>query len=148
MKLILVQDVTDLGQIGDVVDVAPGYARNYLLPRSLGVKATESAMASAAKKRAEREEAEHRLRQEAENLAEALGGQRIVVAARAGDEGKLFGSVGTADICGAVQKFTGIELDRGYLQIGSPIREIGIHEVGVKPHPDVEFNLTLDVIPA
>jgi large subunit ribosomal protein L9 len=71
-----------------------------------------------------------------------------VVAARAGDEGKLFGSVGTADICEAVQKFTGIELERGYLQIGTPIREIGIHEVGVKPHPDVDFKLTLDIIPA
>jgi large subunit ribosomal protein L9 len=148
MKLILVEDVADLGQIGDVVDVAPGYARNYLLPRSLGVKATEAAMARAAKKRAEREEAEERMRQDAENLAQALGGQRIVVAARAGDEGKLFGSVGTADICEAVQKFTGIELDRGYLQIGTPIREIGIHEVGVKPHPDVDFKLTLDIIPA
>ncbi len=148
MKVILTSDVPELGHEGDVVDVADGYARNYLVPRALAVKVTRGAMAEAEKKRQVRLEAERRALETAEALADALRGARVVVAARAGDEGKLFGSIGTGDVAEAVHKFTGIELDRKYVQLDRPIKEIGLHEVLVRPHAQVEFQLTLDIIPA
>ena len=95
-----------------------------------------------------REEAERREREEAERLALDLSGSRVVVAARSGDEGKLFGSIGSADIAEAIAKFTGVEVDRKIVVMPAPIKEIGLHEVLLRPHPDVEFAVTLDVIPA
>lgn len=148
MKVILVEDVPQLGQVGDVVDVAAGYARNYLVPQSLAVKASTGALAEAEKKRHVREEADARVRVAAEGLAEALADTRVVVAANAGDEGRLFGSVSEVDIAEAVHKFTGIELDRAFIDLEAPIKEIGIHEVSIKPHSEVEFSLNLDIIPA
>jgi len=148
MKVILTKDVGDLGNKGEVVNVADGYARNYLVPRSLAVKATDGALRQAEAMRVAREEALIAARQEAEGYAQSLTGTRVVVAARAGDEGKLFGSIGDGDIAAAITKFTGITVDRKIVEIDAPIREIGLHEVMLRPHPEVEFAVTLDVIPA
>ena len=148
MKVILTKDVGDLGNKGEVVNVADGYARNYLVPRSLAVKATDGALRQAEAVRVAREEALIAARQEAEGYAQSLTGTRVVVAARAGDEGKLFGSIGDGDIAAAITKFTGITVDRKIVEIDAPIREIGLHEVMLRPHPEVEFAVTLDVIPA
>jgi len=148
MKVILTQDVAELGNKGDVVDVADGYARNYLVPRSLGVKATDGALRQADAMRIAREEAIRAARLEAEGYAQSLTGTRVVVAARSGDEGKLFGSIGEGDIAAAITKFTGIAVDRKIVNVAGPIKEIGLHEVILKPHPEVEFAVTLDVIPA
>jgi large subunit ribosomal protein L9 len=148
MKVILTKDVEDLGNKGAVVNVADGYARNYLVPRSLAVKATDGALRQAEAMRIAREEALIAARQEAEGYAQSLTGTRVVVAARAGDEGKLFGSIGDADIAAAITKFTGITVDRRIVEIEAPIREIGLHEVMLRPHPEVDFAVTLDVIPA
>jgi large subunit ribosomal protein L9 len=147
-KVILTKDVKELGSKGDIVDVAPGYARNYLVPRSLAVKATEGAIRQAEGMRRAREEAERKAKADAEALAQNLVGARVVVAARAGDEGKLFGSIGVVDVVEAIRKFTGVEVERSMVAIAEPIKEIGLHEVAVVPHPDVEFKVTLDVIPA
>ncbi len=147
-KVILTKDVPDLGRKGELVEVADGYARNYLVPRSLAVKATAGALRQAEAMRQAREEAERRVRQEAEQLARTLSGARIVVAARSGDEGKLFGSIGTADVVAAIAKFTGIQVDRKIVSMAGPIKDIGLHEVGLRPHPEVEFKVILDVIPA
>jgi large subunit ribosomal protein L9 len=148
MKVILTKDVEELGNKGQVVNVADGYARNYLVPRSLAVKATDGALRQAEAMRVAREEALIAARQEAEGYAQSLTGTRVVVAARAGDEGKLFGSIGDGDIAAAITKFTGITVDRKIVEIDAPIREIGLHEVMLRPHPEVEFAVTLDVIPA
>ena len=148
MRVILTKDVEDLGSKGDVVDVADGYARNYLVPRSLGVKATDGALRQAEAMRVAREEALVAARQEAEGYAQSLTGTRVVVAARAGDEGKLFGSIGDGDIAAAITKFTGITVDRKIVELVAPSREIGLHEIMLRPHPEVEFAVTLDVIPA
>lgn len=148
MRIILSKDVADLGAKGDVVDVADGYARNYIVPRRLGVKATDGALRQAQAMRIAREEALVAARQEAEGYAQSLTGTRVVVAARAGDEGKLFGSIGDGDIAAAITKFTGITVDRKIVEIEAPIREIGLHKVILRPHPEVEFAVTLDVIPA
>jgi large subunit ribosomal protein L9 len=148
MKVILTHDVEDLGARGDVVDVAAGYARNYLVPRSLAVKATDGALRKADTMRIAHEEALAAARDEAETFAQSLTGTRVVVAAHAGDEGKLFGSIGESDIAEAITKFTGIEVDRKLIALEDPIKEIGLHQVALRPHPEVEFIVTLDVIPA
>ena len=148
MKLILTSDVNDLGKRGDVVEVAEGYARNFLLPRKKAIKANEGALAQAESIREARIEAERRAKEEAENIATQLVGSRVVLAAQAGDEGQLYGSVGATDVVEGIRRFTGIELDRHQIEIASPIKAIGLHEIQIKVHPDVEFPLTLDVIPA
>ena len=148
MKLILTKDVADLGNKGEVVNVSDGYARNYLVPRSLAVKATDGALREADSMRVAREEALRAARQEAEGYAQSLTGTRVVVAARAGDEGKLFGSIGEGDIAAAISKFTGIVVDRKIIRVDGPIKEIGLHEVILEPHSEVQFSVTLDVIPA
>ncbi len=147
-KLILIQDVQDLGTKGEIVEVADGYARNYLVPRSMAVPATRGAVKQAEGMRQAREEAVRRARSEADALAQSLIGARVVVAARSGDEGKLFGSIGAPDITEAIKKFTGVEVERSMIKVDEPIKEIGLHEVAVQPHADVEFTVTLDVIPA
>ena len=85
---------------------------------------------------------------EAQALADSLSGTRVVVAARAGDAGNLFGSIGATDIAAAIVKFTGIDIDRKIIQIKEPIKEIGLHEIALKPHTDIQVFVTLDVIPA
>jgi large subunit ribosomal protein L9 len=148
MKLILTSDVEELGKRGDVVDVAEGYARNFLLPRKKAVKANEGALAQAEAIREARIESERKAKEDAERLATQLVGSRVVIAAQAGDEGQLYGSISTADVVEGVKRFTGIELDRATLEIAKPIKAIGLHEINIKLHPEVQFPLTLDVIPA
>lgn len=148
MRLILTADVKDLGKRGDVVDVADGYARNFLLPRSKAMIANDGALAQAEAIRAARLEAERRAKEAAEAIATQLVGSRVVLAAQAGDEGQLYGSVGLSDVVEGIRRFTGIELTRGQVEIAKPIRAIGLHEILIKAHPEVEFPLTLDVIPA
>ena len=148
MKLILKSDVETLGHKGDVVDVSDGYARNYLLPRGLADKATVSSVAAAEAAIASRAAASRRLREEAQGVANRLQGTRVVLAARAGDEGQLYGSVGLGDVLEGIRRFTGLELDRKSVELDEPIRAIGLHEVNVRLHPEVVVPLTIDVIPA
>jgi large subunit ribosomal protein L9 len=148
MKLILTEDVAGLGGKGEVVEVADGYGRNFLLPKKLAMKATPGALRDAEAIRKAHEEALRKVFEEAEETAKMLVGTRVVIAAQAGDEGKLFGSISTTDVVDGVLKFTGVQLDRSTVQMAAPIKSIGLHEVMVKLHPEVEFALTLDVIPA
>ena len=148
MNVILLTDVADLGGKGDIVDVSNGYARNYLLPKKMEMKATDGAIKQADKLRQMRIETEAKAKDAAEELARNLVGSRVVIAARSGDEGQLFGSVGTHDIAEAVKKFSGVEIPSAIIDIPQPIKEIGLHEVTMLPHPEVQFNVTLDVIPA
>jgi large subunit ribosomal protein L9 len=148
MRIILTHDVDDLGHKGDVVDVADGYARNYLVPRSFAIKATDGALRQAETMRLAREEALAAAKDEAETFAQSLTGTRVVIAANASDEGKLFGSIGEADIAAAITKFTGIEVDPKLVVLDAPIKDIGLHEVALQPHREVQFMVTLDVIPA
>jgi large subunit ribosomal protein L9 len=148
MKLILTEDVKGLGGKGEVVDVADGYGRNFLLPKQLAMKATAGALRDADGIRKAHEETLRKVFEDAEATAKALVGTRVVLAAQAGDEGKLFGSITTTDVVDGVLKFTGVQLDRSTVQMTAPIKSIGLHEVMVKLHPEVQFALTLDVIPA
>lgn len=148
MKLILISDVDPLGKRGDVVDVAAGYARNFLLPKRFAIPANDGALEQAESIREARIEAETRAKERAENIAQQLVGSRVVLAAQAGDEGQLYGSVSIADVVEGISRFTGIQLERGQVELEKPIKAIGLHEIQIKLHPDVEFPLTLDVIPA
>jgi large subunit ribosomal protein L9 len=148
MKLILTSDVNDLGKRGDVVEVAEGYARNFLLPRQKAVKANDGALEHAEKVREARIETEKKARDQAEALATQLVGTRVVLAAQAGDEGRLYGSISVQDVVEGIRRFTGLELDKAAVVIGEPIKAIGLHEIQIRLHPEIEFPLTLDVIPA
>lgn len=148
MKVILTQSVDSLGVKGDVVDVANGYARNYLVPKKFAVKASKGSLKQAEAMRQSRIENARKALDDARILADSLSGIRVVVAARAGDSGNLFGSIGAADIAEAIVKFTGIDIDQKMISLDEPIKEIGLHEIAIKPHSDVEVSVTLDVIPA
>ena len=148
MRLILTEAVPGLGKQGDIVTVAPGYGRNYLLPKKKALAATAGTIQHAEKVVEARIASEKKAKTAAENIAKSLVGTRVVIAAQTGDDGRLFGSVGVTDVVEGVQKFTGVELDRGTVHMDSPIKSIGLHEVKVKVHSAVEFALTIDVIPA
>lgn len=147
MRLILSSDVQALGRKGEVVDVSDGYARNYLLPRKLATKATEASVAAAETAGAARDAVDRKLRADAQNVASQLAGTRVVLAAKAGDEGKLYGSVGLADVIEGIRRFTGLELDRKAVELVEPIKAIGLHEVTVRLHPEVAIPVIIDVIP-
>ena len=148
MKIILTADVDGLGNKGDVVDVAPGYGRNFLLPKKLGIKASEGALKQAEGIRQARAEAEAREVASAEAIKLQLADTRIVIAAQAGDEGKLFGSIGITEIVDAVKNLSSVDLDRSSVQLAEPVKSIGLHEITVQLHKQVSFPLTVDVIPA
>jgi large subunit ribosomal protein L9 len=148
MKVILTKTVEDLGAKGDVVTVADGYARNYLIPKKHAVKASDGALKQADSMRQARIETEKQSLSDAKALAASLTDTRVVVAARAGDAGNLFGSIGATDIAAAIVKFTGVEVDTKIVAIDVPVKEIGLHQIVLRPHPEVEVSITLDVIPA
>ncbi|HLG91420.1 MAG TPA: 50S ribosomal protein L9 [Acidimicrobiales bacterium] len=144
--MVLRSDVSGLGSKGDVVEVADGYARNYLLPRKQALAATEGMLAQAEAMRRARQLKEARDREGAEALAERLAGAVVSVPARAGSEGRLFGSVTVSDLVAAVKETMGVELDRRRVELDEPIRSLGRHEVPVKLHPEVTARLQVDVV--
>jgi large subunit ribosomal protein L9 len=148
MKIILTTDVENLGHKGDVLDVADGYARNFLVPKGKAIKATRGALKEAEALRRARLEQQRLAKAAASEVEEALADSRVVVAARAAEEGKLFGSIGARNVAEAITSYTGVTVDPQTVVLTGPIKEIGLHTVTLRPHPEVEFTLTLDVIPA
>ncbi|MBA3605874.1 MAG: 50S ribosomal protein L9 [Acidimicrobiia bacterium] len=147
MKVILRADVDGLGKRGDIVDVAAGYGRNFLLPRGMALVATDGAVDQAARMRRSRDLRDTHDREAAQTIASALVPKIITITAKAGHEGKLFGSVTSADVVDAVRQQTGIELDRRHVD-SEPIKSVGQHTVTAKLHAAVSFPITLDVVPA
>ncbi len=147
MKVILRVDVANVGRKGDVLDVSNGFARNYLVPKGLALKATDGALAQATAMRRARDLKEARDRERAEEIARKLTPMVIRIPARAGSEGRLFGSVTATDLAEAVQTQTGITVDRRRIHLDDPIKSIGTHEVAVRLHTDVEARLQVEVVP-
>ena len=147
MKIVLQKPVEKLGEPGDVAEVADGYARNYLIPRGLAIKADRGAAKQAdVLKRAHQSKLSQR-KGEYEALASKLiSSGSLRISARAGDEGKLFGSVTAADIAEAVAAQAGVTIDRRDVHITEPIRSVGTHEVRVKLFHEVEPILTVEVV--
>jgi large subunit ribosomal protein L9 len=147
VKVVLRADVSRLGNKGDVLDVADGYARNYLVPRGLALVASPGVVAQAGAMRRARDVRDARERAAAEEVARALVPQVVHIAARAGGGGRLFGSVTTSDVADAVREQTGIEVDRRRLHLDEPIREVGTFRVTARLHADVVFPVTVEVGP-
>lgn len=146
MKVVLRDDVEKLGMKGDIVDVADGYARNFLVPRGLAIRAEAGVVRQADAMRRNRSAREQRDREAAQAVADKLGGRTLSINARAGEGGKLFGSITAADIVAAVQEQLGVEIDRRRLTLDEPLKELGTVELPVRLHTDVVATLSVDVV--
>jgi large subunit ribosomal protein L9 len=146
MRVILRSDLKGVGNKGDIIDVANGYGRNFLLPRGLAFVATDGAATQAESMRRSRDVKDAADRAAAEEVAKSLVSSPVTIEARAGADEKLFGSVTSADIADAVSAQTGVEIDRKQLQLSEPIRSLGTHLVPVKLHANVEFPVTVHVV--
>ena len=146
MKVILRSDLDRVGKRGDIIDVADGYGRNYLLPRGLAIVATEGAVDQAAKMRRSRDLRDASDREAAQTIASTLVPKVIQISAKAGKEGRLFGSVTSTDIVEAITAQTGIALDRRSLDVDT-IKTIGEHTVTARLHSDVSFPIRVEVVP-
>ncbi len=144
MQVILLERVAKLGQMGDVVDVRPGYARNFLLPQGKALSASDANIANFEAQKAQLEARNLETRKEAEALAEKLDGQQFIVIRSASDSGALYGSVTTRDAA-EVATAEGFSLDRKQVVLGNPIKELGLHAVAVVLHPEVQASIELNV---
>ena len=148
MNVILLENVENLGRIGDLVKVKPGYGRNYLLPQGKAALATPENMKEIEARRAELEKAAAEELAAARARAGTIEGMELVIQANAGPEGKLFGSVGPIDIAEAFEKVQ-VEVERSEVRMPEgPIQELGEFVVGVHLHPDVDVEITVRVVEA
>ena len=147
MKIILTSDVPELGQAGDVKDVAAGYARNYLIPKGLAAKATPGAVKEFERHRTAASNRDERLREWAAALADRLRGVTLTFKAKAGETGRLYGSITHADIAEALEHETGEKFDRRKHILSEPIRELGKHLVSVRLTSDVTVEVAAVVEP-
>ena len=147
MNVILLDKVENLGEIGDMVNVKPGYGRNYLLPQRKAALATNTIIAEVESRRADLEKAAAIERASAQSRADLLSGMDLVIPANVGAEGKLFGSVGPIDIVDAFEK-VGVEVARSEVRLpDGPIHEIGEFTIGLHLHSDVNVDVNLKVVP-
>ena len=147
MKVILRANVEGVGNTGDLVDVANGYAQNFLMPKGLAMRATEGAATQAEAMQRSQELRGVKEREGAEELGQQLQAQTIAIQARVGQDEQLYGSVTTSEIAEAVQAQTGILLDRRDMSLEEPIRTVGIHQVDMRLHSDVRIQITIEVSP-
>jgi large subunit ribosomal protein L9 len=145
MKVLLRSDVSGVGRRGDIVTVSSGHARNFLMPRGLAVPASDGTVRQSESMKRARQLREAADRESAQAIANELASRTISVSAKAGNEGRLFGSVTSADIAAAVAAQTGMTIDRKGIQIDEPIRTVGEHRVAVELFPEVTGTVTLSV---
>jgi large subunit ribosomal protein L9 len=147
MKIILQKEVEKLGVPGDVVTVADGYARNFLVPRGMAIPASKGAVRHAESLRRAHASRVNKAKGAAEELAGRLTAKPVVVNARAGEDGRLFGSITTADLAEEIGKQTEESVDRRDIHLDEPIRSLGTHEVSVRLHPEVTATISIQVEP-
>jgi large subunit ribosomal protein L9 len=146
MKVILAADVDKLGHKGDVVTVADGHARNFLVPKGLAMTASKGTLKQAEQMRRAREEEAKKAKEAAAAKVATLGATPVYISARAGEEGKLFGSVTNSDVARAIVEQLGEEVDRRDIRLDDPIRTLGSHQVEIHLHEDVNALVTVEVI--
>ncbi|MFI6604376.1 50S ribosomal protein L9 [Nonomuraea sp. NPDC050536] len=146
MKLILTNEVSGLGAPGDVVEVKDGYGRNYLIPRGFAMRWTRGAEKQIESIRKARDAREIRDLGTAKEVAGQLGALKVRLSTRAGESGRLFGSITTGDIADAVKAAGGPILDRRRIEIVNPIKSVGSHKVSVKLHPEVSASVDVEVV--
>lgn len=146
MKVILLKDVNKLGKKGDLVEVAPGYARNYLIPNNFAKEATKGNIKQLKHERKIMEKKEQEELEKAKKLAKKLENSQIELKARSGEQGKLFGSITTKDIAEALKKQQNVGVDKRKIQLDDPIKSLGTYEVIVKLAPEVESKIRVKVV--
>ena len=148
MKVVLRTEVATLGRRGDICDVADGYAQNYLIPRGLAMRATRGSTREAEVMRRRRELADAAVLGQAREMAERLAGRSIRIVARAGETGRLFGSVNAGSLAAAIGEQERVVLDPDMLDLPESLKQVGTYTVRVTPHPDVATDVTVEVIAA
>jgi large subunit ribosomal protein L9 len=146
MKIILNKPVEKLGEAGDIVQVADGYARNYLIPRGLAAPASRGAVRHAERLKAGTEQRARKAREEAESVAQRLAKAPVRISAKVGEEGRLFGSITGTQVAQAIEEQLGEKVDHRHLRLEDPIRSLGAHTVTIHLHPEVDASVTVDVV--
>jgi len=147
MKLILNSDVKSLGRKGDIVNVAKGYARNYLLPKKLAIMATTSNLELAEKIQEKRKLQAQENSELADSITTALADAHIVISQNSTDEGTLYAAISNEQIVEAIETFSGYKLEESQIEMKDQVKEIGLHTVTVVLGPDTQFDTTLEVVP-
>jgi large subunit ribosomal protein L9 len=148
VKVILNQEVRGVGSPGDVVEVAGGYGRNYLLPRNLARPATKGAIREAENIRARRQAREMATLEQAQTMASHLASVRVTIPAKAGPEGRLFGSITSQQVAEAIQNAARTNIDRRRIHLDAPLKQTGVHRLSIRLHPEVEANVDVEIVPA
>ena len=148
MKVILLSDVKTLGRKGDVVEVAEGYARNFLLPRNLAREASKGALAVLGEQKKAQERRDAQLLADAKTLAHRIENAKLAVKARAGENGKLFGAVTNADVADAISSALSVAIDKHKVELKNAIKALGSYSVEIKLHKAVTAKTTVDVVAA
>jgi len=148
MKLILQQEVSGLGSAGDVVEVKDGYGRNYLIPRGAAIRWTRGAERQIESIRKARQAREIRDLDTADEVRQRLENLNVQLQVRSGESGRLFGAVTPADIAAAVKDSGGPEVDKRRIEVGNPIKTLGVHQVAIRLHDEVAARINVNVIPA
>jgi large subunit ribosomal protein L9 len=145
MKVVLKDDIMNIGKMGQIIDVADGYARNYLVPRGLAIEAnTKNIKSLEHEKRIIKEKAK-KIRNSAEDLSHKISTMTLVIKSKSGDDGKLFGSVTTMDIAKLLQN-EGVEIDKKRISLDEPIKRLGSYTVNVKLHSEISTQLNVQVV--
>ena len=147
MKVVLLKDVRNVGKRDDIITVSDGYARNFLFPQKLAAEATPGALKEISRKRAAQDAREAEMRAEAQAKAELLKNKVITLEVKCGEKGRLYGSVTAAEVAEALEKQHGIQVDKRKLDIGDPIREVGVREISVWLYSGITTPMKLNVAP-
>jgi large subunit ribosomal protein L9 len=145
MKVILKEDIKHVGKMGQIVDVADGYARNYLIPKGLVTEASTKNIKFLEHEKRIIQEKSKKIRNSAQDLAHRISSLTISIKAKAGEEGKLFGSITTMDVAEALQK-EGVEIDKKKISLEEPIKRLGSYTVNIKLHHDVSAPLNIQIV--
>lgn len=148
MKVVLRDEVPSLGRRGDICDVADGYAQNYLIPQGLAIRVTRGSERQAEAMRRRRRIADAAVLSRAQEMADRLAACSIRVVARAGEAGRLYGSVNAVNLAAAIAEQERVVLEPDMLEVPEPIKEVGTYTIAVKPHPEVAAQVAVEVVAA
>lgn len=145
MKVVLLEDVKSLGKKGDIVEASEGYAKNFIIPKKLGVEATKANLNTLKLQKANEEKIAKEKLEDAQNLAKKLEAGELVLSIKAGKDGRTYGSISTKEIHQAIEEQLGLEVDKKKIVVAEAIKTFGTHEVVVKLHPKVQAKLSIKV---
>lgn len=146
MEIILQNEILSLGKIGDIVNVAPGYANNYLIPKGMAIIASKGNLRQLEAKRSSIDKKEAAAKKDAEKLAAKIDGKELKIEVRAGEEGRLYGSVTAKDIAVAIGEQLSVEVSKNQVRLSEVIKDAGIHEITVKFHFDVDAVIKTEIV--